>query len=472
MSDAPVAIVGAGPAGLRAAATLVESGLRPVLIDEASQAGGQAYRQPPLQRRRPPGALYSFEAGKAMALFEGFAAVRDRLEYRADTLVWQIEGRTLHLLQGERTTQLTVQALILATGAVERVLPFPGWTLPGVFTLGGAQIALKAQAAIVGPRVVMAGSGPLLYLVAWQYLKAGAQVLAVLDAAPNDAPRRALPGLLARPAMAAKGAWYLTQLRMAGVPVQRGVSGLRAEGVDRVQRLHWTQAGQARSMACDAVAFGHGLRSETQLADLAGCAFDWDPLDEAWRPRLDAAGRSSVAGVYLAGDGAAIAGADAAELTGERAALAVLQDLGHAVDGGRITALERAMNPQRRFRQAIEVLSPPPADWAQTVDDDLVVCRCEEVTAGELRSCVRDTGTRDLNRLKAQTRVGMGRCQGRMCGAAAARLLAQATGQALNEVGRLRSQPPVKPVPIAVLGAALPSAAAQMQQVPPEQRDD
>ncbi|MEI6025415.1 MAG: NAD(P)/FAD-dependent oxidoreductase [Betaproteobacteria bacterium] len=465
---ATVAIVGAGPAGLRAAAALVEAGLHPVLIDEAPRVGGQAYRQPPTCRPRPLKALYGFEAGKASALFERFAALQGRIDHLPDTLVWQIEDRTLHLLQDGRARSLSVDALILATGAAERVLPFPGWTLPGVFTLGAAQVALKAQATLLGPRIVLAGSGPLLYLVAWQYLKAGAQVLAVLDAAPCDAPRRALPGLLARPAMAAKGAWYLAQLILAGVPVKRGVSGLRAEGTDRLQRLHWQQAGPEQSLDCDAVAFSQGLRSETQLADLAGCAFDWNALDQAWLPRQDAAGRSSVPGVYLAGDGAGIGGADAAELAGERAALALLQDLGLAAGSARADALERALQPHRRFRQAIEVLSPPPADWAAQVDDGLVVCRCEEVTAGELRACARDTGTREINRLKALTRIGMGRCQGRMCAAAAAQLLAQACGCTLQEVGRLRSQPPVKPVPVAVLGASL----AQARPVPKAQRDD
>lgn len=463
-----VAIVGAGPAGLHAAATLADAGLRPVLIDEAPRIGGQIYRQPPPARQRLPRALYGFEAGKATALFERFAALQGRIDHRPATLVWQIEGRSLHLLHDGRADRLRFDALILATGAAERVLPFPGWTLPGVFTLGAAQVALKAQATLIGPRVVFAGTGPLLYLVASQYVQAGGQVQAVLDSAPPDAPRRALPQLLARPAMLAKGALYLARLRLAGVAVRRGVQGLRAEGDGRVQRLHWRQDGHDHAIDCDAVAFGHGLRSETQLADLAGCAFDWDELDQAWLPRRDAAGRSSVPGVYLAGDGAAIGGADAAELAGEAAALALLQDQGHAVDVHRAARLAHALQPHRRFREGIETLCPLPADWPAQAADDLVICRCEEITAGELRSCVRDTGTRELNRLKALTRIGMGRCQGRMCGAAAARLLADAAGCALPAVGRLRSQPPVKPVPVAALGAAL----AQAAPVPPGERDD
>lgn len=470
MSAGTVAVVGAGPAGLRAATTLAAAGLRPVLIDEAPRVGGQIYRQPPLERERPLKDLYGFEAGKARALFERLEALRARIHHRPDTLVWQVEGRRLHLLtQGTRTEALPFGALVLATGAAERVLPFPGWTLPGAFTLGAAQVALKAQAALIGPRVVFAGSGPLLYLVAWQYMKAGAQVLAVLDQAPPDGPRRALPGLLARPAMAAKGALFLAQLRLARVPVHRGVHSLRAESapeVQRVQRLHWRQGEHEHALNCDAVAFGHGLRSETQLAELAGCAFEWDALDAAWRPQRDTAGRSSVAGIYLAGDGAAIVGADAAELAGERAALALLHDLGLPASSERAAALERTLAVQRRFRQAIERLSPPPAGWAKEAGDELVVCRCEEVTAGELRACVRETGTRELNRVKVLTRLGMGRCQGRVCGPAAARLLADAAGCTLGAVGRLRTQPPVKPVPIGILAGGARDGLAAAEGTP------
>lgn len=463
-----VAIVGAGPAGLRAAERLVAAGLRPVLIDEAPRVGGQIYRQPPPALQRPAAALYGFEAGKATALFKRFAALEGRIDHRPDTLVWQIENRTLHLLHQGRPDTLAVDALVLATGATDRVLPFSGWTLPGVVTLGAAQVALKSQAALVGPRVVFAGTGPLLYLVAWQYVQAGGAVQAVLDVAPAGSRRRALPQLLARPAVAAKGAWYLARLALAGVPLHQGVTLVRAEGATRVQQLQWRvgpAGARTHITACDAIAFGHGLRSETQLADLAGCAFDFDPLDQAWLPRRDARGRSSAPGVYLAGDGAGILGADAAEAAGARAAQALLHDLGRAP---RSPSPADPLAAHRRFRQGLEVLCPLPADWAAQAPDELVVCRCEAVTAGDLRACVRDTGTRELNRLKALTRIGMGRCQGRMCAPAAARLLAQAAGCALPDVGRLRSQPPVKPVPVAALGQALHAVVP----VPAGERDD
>ena len=463
-----VVIVGAGPAGVRAAEQLVAAGLRPVVIDEAPRAGGQIYRQPPPTLNRTARALYGFEAGKALALHARFEQLLPQLDHRPDTLVWHLEQRTLHLLGPRGLAEQPWEALILATGATDRVLPFPGWTLPGITSLGGAQVALKAQGCLVGPRVVMAGSGPLLYLVAWQYASQGAQVLAVLDAAPAGTARQVLGGLLARPGVAAKGAFYLADLRRRGVPVHAGVSGLRAQGHERIESIEWQSQGATHALACDALAVGHGLRSETQLADLAGCAFAFDPTEEAWLPVRDAAGRSSVPGVYLAGDGAAITGADAAELGGARAALAVLQDLAREAPGWQAPAaqLERQMAPHQRFRKAMAALNTPPANWATELPDETLVCRCEEVSAGDLRRCAAQTGALELNRLKAFSRIGMGRCQGRMCGAAAARLLAEATRQPLSAVGRLRAQPPIKPVPVEAFGDA------EARPAPQDERDD
>ncbi len=455
-----IVIVGAGPAGMRAAERVVAAGERPVVIDEAARFGGQIYRQPPAVMRRERSDLYGFEAGRAGAVLDRFEALLPSIDYRPSTLVWQIErdAKTLQLLRGGRVEALGFDALILATGATDRVLPFPGWTLPGVVTLGAAQVALKFQGTLIGPRVVFAGTGPLLYLVAWQYASHGGAVQAVLDTAPLAAKLRAAPRLLARPAVAAKGAYFVARLRLMGVALHSGVTLLGADGGERVAAMRWRAGGNEQVTACDAIGVGHGLRSETQLADLAGCAFEYSALDQAWLPTRDAAGRSSVRGVYLAGDGAAILGADAAELAGARAATAVLGDLQGTTEGLHVAdAAERAARPHITFRRGLETAFGLPSRWAADAPDALIVCRCEEITAGELRACVRETGTREMNRLKALTRIGMGRCQGRMCAPAASRLLADAAGCALKDVGRLRGQAPVKPFPINVLHEYTPS---------------
>jgi hydrogen cyanide synthase HcnB len=455
-------IVGAGPAGVRAAQTLVAHGLRPVLIDEASRAGGQIYRRPPAHFKRAPATLYGMEASRATALHASFDGLHTRIDYRPDTLVWNAQDGELDILHGPTRTTDTVPygQLIVATGATDRVLPVPGWTLPGVFTLGGAQVALKAQGCAIGERVVFMGTGPLLYLVAYQYAKAGVDVVAVLDTARLSDQLAAVPAMLTQPAVFAKGVFYVGWLRAHGVALHGGVTPLSVQGDERVRGVRFEQAGRQLVLDCDAVGVGYALRSETQLADLLGCRFAFAPLHRAHLPERDAAGRSTVDGVYLAGDGAGIMGADAAEWAGERAALALLSDHGKQVDAARAAHLERKLSKLGTFRAGLERAFPYPQDWAARAPDELVVCRCENVTAGELRECAAQSGADEMNRLKALTRVGMGRCQGRMCGVAAADILADATHQPVHLVGRLRAQAPIKPLPMDMLRANAPGEGA------------
>lgn len=442
----PVVIIGAGPAGIRAAQTLVAHGVRPVLLDEAARGGGQIYRRQPANFKRSAVKLYGFEARKASALHQTIDTLCEQLDYRPQTLVWNAEDGALDTLHDGHAARLAFSKVIVATGATDRILPVPGWTLPGVYSLGAAQIALKFQGCAIGERVVFAGSGPLLYLVAYQYAKAGAKVAAVLDNSPFSAQARALPGLLAQPATLAKGIYYRGWLTAHGIPVHQGATLNSIEGDRRAQSLSWSDSNGQHQLDCDAVAFAHGLRSETQLADLLGCEFAWNPLNRAWLPTRDSAGRSSVARVYLAGDGAGIMGADAAEMAGERAALALLEDIGYLIAPQRAVQLEQSLSRIGDFRQGLERAFAFPGHWAADVADDVMVCRCEEVRAGDIREVVRE-GHWEINRVKAHCRVGMGRCQGRMCGASAAEIIACESQRDVSEIGRLRAQAPIKPLP-------------------------
>jgi len=335
---------------------------------------------------------------------------------------------------------------------MDRVLPFDGWTLPGVYTLGGAQVALKSQACSVGRRTAFLGSGPLLLYVAYQYAKAGAEIAAVLDTAPRAAKWRALPGLLAGGATSLKGVYYLAWLRAHGIACEYGVTPLRALGAQAVEGLRYQDAGGREcSLGCDAIAFGYGLKSEPQLADLAGCEFGFDSKSHNWIVELDDSGRTSVPGIYGAGDGVAIRGADAAELSGERAARALLGDLGLGEQGARLLWLNRRLGRLDKLRAALERAFPFPRHLARSIPDDCTVCRCEAVSAGEIRRAASDLGADDINRAKAFCRVGMGRCQGRVCEPAAAEIVAAVLDRDIASVGRFRGQAPVKPVPIAAL---------------------
>ena len=443
-----VLLVGAGPAGTRAAETLVAHGTAPILVDEGARNGGQIYRQPPEGFTRPAAALYGFEARKAQSVHAALAAIGDRFDYRPGTLIWNIEGGTAQALGPAGVERIAFDSLILATGAMDRVIPFPGWTLPGVFTMGGAQVALKAQGCAIGEPVVFMGTGPLLYLVAYQYAHAGARVAAVLDTSRAGDAIPVLPGLLRGGRTFAKGLWYMTWPRAAGIPVRRGITPVAAEGETALEAVRYRdRRGREHRIACTGLGTGYGVKSEAQLAELAGCEMVFDPLAQQWLPQADEDGRAIPSSVYLAGDGAGVAGADAAELRGRLAALALLADHGIAIDRALQARLRARLRRIMRFRDALERALPVPHRLARALPDETVICRCEVITAGEIREG-RALDPAELNRAKAYTRVGMGRCQGRVCGPAAAQILAAARGCDVSEVGRLRGQAPVKPLAI------------------------
>jgi len=288
-----VVVIGAGPAGVRAVETLLAHGLRPIWIDEGPRAGGQIYRRPPENFRRPAEALYGFESGKARRLHAAAEAAAHAADYRPATLAWDVSEGAVQIAGPDGLGTIPFGALILATGATDRIIPIPGWTLPGAFTLGGAQTALKAQGAAVGRRCIFFGTGPLLYLAAYQYAQAGAQLSAVLDTSPGSVKRLALPRLFAGGSTLAKGLYYVGWLKAQGMALESGIEPLEILGASHVTGFRYrSSTGAEREVEGDAVAFGFGLRSETQLADLAGCRFRFDSLDRQWLPAMDGDGRA------------------------------------------------------------------------------------------------------------------------------------------------------------------------------------
>lgn len=448
-----IVVVGAGPAGIRCAEAIVAAGLRPTVIDEGTRSGGQIYRRQPENFTRSYDSLYGTEARQAEALHRSFDNLLQKIDYFPGTLIWNVADKCVHTVTGSTQRELPYDVLILCTGATDRLMAVKGWNLAGAFSLGGAQIALKSQACAIGRVVVFAGTGPLLYLVAGQYAKAGATVAAVVDTSPWLARLLALPGLSACPSMLWKGISLTTDLYRAGIPLYAGGQLLEIDGTpnDGVAGLKFRDGrGRTRYIACDAVALGYHLRSELQLADLARCEFRFDKQTRQWLPYIDKDGRSTVPDVYLAGDGARILGADAAETAGRLAGLAALKDLDHTTSMAEVKYLRRRLVRFRRFAKGLNRAFRWPASQAAELPDDTVVCRCESVRAGEIRRVVQQFGAFELNRVKAFSRIGMGRCQGRYCGNTAAEIVAHCSRTPIEQVGRLRSQAPVKPIAISL----------------------
>ncbi|MFF3859218.1 NAD(P)/FAD-dependent oxidoreductase [Streptomyces sp. NPDC002209] len=425
-----LAIVGAGPAGLAAAVTAAGLGLRVTLLDAGERPGGQYYRHP------APG----LGADRPEALHHGWAAFASReaalraheeagrITYLPAHHVWTVvpdgPAWTLHAVAGpdEAAATLHARAVLLATGSYERQLPFPGWTLPGVVGAGGAQAMLKSGLVLPGRRVVVAGSGPLLLAVAGSLAAAGARVPAVVEAAAYGGYAGHVPALLRNPGKLAEAATYGSALLRRHIRLLTRHAVTAAHGTDRVEAVtvarldrDWRPVpGTARRIPCDALAVGHGLVPQLELATGLGCATRRS-ADATAALALDAEQRTSVPGIWSAGETGGIGGAQLALIEGEIAA--------HAIAGRPVpAALGRRRARLRAFAGAMGAAHRPGAGWTDWLCDDTDVCRCEEVPAGRIREAVAGLGARDARTVKLLTRAGMGWCQGRMCGPAVAAL--------------------------------------------------
>jgi bacterioferritin-associated ferredoxin len=333
---------------------------------------------------------------------------------------------------------------VLCTGTHERIIPFPGWTLPGVIGLAAATILLKAQGVLPGQRIVIAGVGPLLYAVAAKVLAGGGQVAAVVDAATRGEWLRALPALAARPDLLARGMAWRAKLLAARVPVLANAHVTAAEGDGLLARVHVG----ARVFDADALCIGHGLVPATEASRTYRARHEHRPQDGGWVPVLDARQRTTVPLLYAAGDGAGVRGAAAAPATGRIAARAALHDLGIAGAGSDDAGLARARHAGAAMAR---MMALRPA-LVEAIPPETVVCRCEGVTRATIDAAAA-AGAATINQLKHFTRCGMGPCQGRMCGEAAGALLAAAHGVPVADVGFATGRIPLRPVPMdAILG--------------------
>jgi NADPH-dependent 2,4-dienoyl-CoA reductase/sulfur reductase-like enzyme len=451
-----LAILGAGPAGMAAATTAAALGLRVTLLDEQEAVGGQIYRSiTSVDSRRLEILGPDYAAGAALA--RAFAASGARHESGA--AVWDVNhDGVIHYLQQGRSRSLPAQRLLLCPGAMERPFPIPGWTLPGVMTVGAAQILLKSAQAVPREPVILVGCGPLLYLLGWQYVRAGVPLRAVVDTA-EPANRRAalahLPGALAAWPMLRKGLALIRALRKAGVPFYHGASELAIEGEQAATALRFRSKGREHRLETRLVLLHQGVVPNTQLSWALRAAHHWDASQLCWIPETDAWGELDVPGVFVAGDGAGIAGAQAAAEQGRIAALAIACAL-NKIDAGRrdhlAAPVRRALRGALRIRPFLETLYRPPL--AQRVPaDDVIVCRCEEVTARTLRDAVA-LGCTGPNQAKAFSRCGMGPCQGRQCGLTVTEVIADARGVAPAEVGYYRLRSPIKPITLGELAVS------------------
>lgn len=449
-------IIGGGPAGISAATIASEGGVSCAVLDEQPTLGGQIYRSIesiPDQRAKQLGSEY-LRGKKIVDAFRNSKA-----EYYPNTKVWSVnKEREVGVLHDNNTRILTADQIIIASGALERPVPFPGWTLPGVMQAGAGQILYKSAGIVPDNGVVLAGSGPLLLLLAWQYLHAGVEVKALLDVTPLGNHITALPkfprALLAHHYLT-KGIGYQIDIKRAGIPMLFGVSDLRAEGEEQCQRVCFKHSGKQKTIESELLLTHFGVIPHIWLTQSADCKHQWDDSQQCWRPKHDEWGNTSNEGILVAGDGAGINGARSAEHAGRLAGLEALYALGvinQTERDNRAIKDRKWMKDERHIRPFLEKYYQIPKELLATENNETIVCRCEEVTAGEIREAVRD-GHDNTNQVKFFTRCGMGPCQGRQCSNAVAHIVADESGKAVEDMGHFRGRPPVAPLTLEQLAS-------------------
>ena len=437
-----VLVIGAGPAGLAAARVARALGASVTLIDSSDQLGGQFWHHLPAARPAARERILhhgwdTFQSLSAtLESDDGCRIIRSANVFALETAA--SGPGTVHVIVGapdgigRERLSFSPDAIVLATGAHDRTLPFPGWDLPGVFTGGAAQALAKGERLAVGRRVVVSGAGPFLLPVAASLVAAGSRVLGVYEA--NRLPAL-VRGWLPRP-WQLLGAWkkgaelggYARGLLAHRIPYRLGRAVVAAHGTDRVESVTiaavtagWAPIpGTERRIAVDAVCVSHGFTPRLELAVAAGCALTLERF-----VRVDDRQQSSAPGVFAAGEITGIGGVDLALAEGTIAGHAAA---GGAADDRELRTTVRNRRTFREFAARIEAAHGIRSGWPEMLTPDTVICRCEEVTYGHLCETAESTGSQSLRAMRLSTRAGLGICQGRICGRSVEELLACASG--------------------------------------------
>lgn len=474
-SNYDLVIIGAGPAGLSAAITATEAGMRALILDENPGLGGQIYRSVSTSPLKDRSILDdSYWRGRELVQLVSHVDI----DYLSQAKVWAVEPTLtdegfvlaprrydISISRGGASQVVVCQRVIVASGAIERPFPLPGWTLPGVMNAGAAQIAIKSAGLVPSGRTVMIGSGPLLYLLGEQLRKAGANIGAVCDITPKGNMAKAWPHLVdfLRSPYALYGAKLLARAK-ARLRLINQVSQPEIFGDGNVEGVRIRVKGRTQTISCDTVLLHQGVIPNINMFSAIGCQLAWNPRLRCWYPETDAWGETSIPGVAAAGDGSGIAGAMAAEVSGRIAGLAAAKATGF-VEEDKFKDLAQNLQAQKarynRGRDFIDTLYAPDPALLAPADPSTIICRCEEIRTGQIREIIRQLDVQGPNQLKAYLRTGMGPCQGRMCGSTLYEILAQERRTDPSVLGHLRFRNPVKPITLGELAASPQSTAAR-----------
>ncbi len=459
-----IAVIGGGPGGMCAALSAASAGADVLLIDERPQLGGQFYKQPLATRDLDLSDHddRQFRDGRHLIEAVEHSGIKALRGYQVAGV---FEPRDLVVTAEGRTQLIRPQLLIVATGAYELGLPFPGWTLPGVITTGAAQTLLRSYRVLAGRRILIAGNGPLNFQVASELAIAGAEIVAVVEAARR--PSLSAVGVITRmmataPDLTIRGAGYIAALSRQGSPIiyAHRISKVTAIGNSDSRRLDVTlqalpdQQPYDSEFDVDTVCLGYGFGPSNELLRTLGCRQIADPNSGALIAERDKNCRTSRDDVFAIGDCARMGGARIAEAEGIVAGSKASQALGLSLPAAQSRKVARARSllwRHRRFQRALWRLFQPAANVFGDIENNALICRCEELTFGEVKQVLEAGNEMSMGNLKRVTRVGMGRCQGRYCGPLIARMIASREPHTISESNLWAPRPPAKPVRIADL---------------------
>lgn len=447
-----IAVLGAGPAGANAALAAAKQGARVVMIDEQPHPGGQVWRA------KSDAILNALDTTESISGNDLRMAIdASEIAKMENSRLWQIErdsnGWALQILRDGRNHPVRAKALVLATGAKETVQPIPGWTTPGVLGLAGATAMFKQNLQVPGQATIVSGTGPLVFFVASEIRRLGGAVSAVVTPNSRSDWARALPAMLTRPDLLARGAVWIADLILARVPIywrhattrikgDTGVSGATIQSLD----AQWAPDGRTVDIKADSICLGNGLSPSTEAAQLAGLPLDHNETLGGWIPNAADDGTTEIPGLFLCGDGAGIRGAAAAVLHGTRAGLAAAA-FTQGTAPAPSPALRRRQNRAARFGMAMTALSIPRPGLAKLTTPDAIICRCESVTAARVKAEIM-AGAESTMSVKSGLRAGMGPCGGKFCQSAMSQLIASTKNIPISDIPPTTARPPLRPVPV------------------------
>ena len=462
MKKFDLVVIGAGPGGIAAAVEAAKAGLKVVVLDENAKPGGRIFSQHNEGFHLTDSKIMGPDYEKGRKLLAEFHTYRNQIDYLSDALVFGIfKNNILAFQQKGSGNSMTFAKLVVATGAYDRPIAFPGWTLPGVLTVGGAQTFVKMQRVLPGENILFAGTGPLQLVVANQVLDAGGKIEAILEAGNIDNWFKLLGGFIGNWKILSDGLRYLKGIQKTNVPILRkhiiveirGDSKVEEAVIARVDKAWRPIEGTYRSLHVDTVCIGYGLVPSNEITRLAGCQHVYVPSLGGWVPERKDDMETSVNGVYAVGDGAGVAGSAIAIIEGRIAGISLSHSLGRlSLDKAQKLKipLVKSLRNIQRFRNIIDEMTLPRPGLYELANDETLICRCEEISLGDIKNAM-NKGLTEINEIKRLTRCGMGRCQGRMCGPILQEVLARLTGKPAGDIGYLNQRPPTKPVSLEML---------------------